>query len=389
MPIKLFPSLSGNPEWGDIAGSINFQTDLAAILSDKSPQSHNHNLSELFEKSYNSLDDLPDISNFINLDSMPQPAPCYTFDGSDDYLEISHRTIIDVSENFSIILRCSVDEMDEFRVLAAKGIRSSNTGWTIFCDYGTLGFSIGDGSKYLTATHSRLLSEGEIYQIAVSYNHDVRTLILCINNEVESFDFTILNTPQGNISPLIVGKNPANSDFSKLSVVSLIYINDSLSNSELLRNYGNGNMPNYELSIMKTDIALALLPTNFGRYYWYDSSLQENHGKINGGMQACFNTEKVIIPLKNTNGDLSLSGAITAGYSVDYIYCNNHNLADLSISVGIGIDSVITSETISGDSEKIIPVNRMFSMNFDNSLDVNFDDTPVDCDIIVFLSKQL
>ncbi|MDX9790452.1 MAG: hypothetical protein RBT61_06465, partial [Candidatus Kapabacteria bacterium] len=191
MPIKMLPHITGNPEWGDIAGSLDFQTDLKIILDDKSSIVHNHNLSELDERNYSSLTNLPELSIYARkLNGLSISA--YTCDGIDDYLEIYSSPNLDVKNEFSFIFRFGIVNYENFQVIAAKGVRNSNTGWTLFCDNGILGFSIGDGAKFLTASHSKQLSLGLIYQVSVIYSNTSKELKLWIDDDAESFDFSNL-----------------------------------------------------------------------------------------------------------------------------------------------------------------------------------------------------
>jgi uncharacterized Zn-binding protein involved in type VI secretion len=50
-------------EWGLITGTLSDQTDLQTALNNKSATTHNHNLNDLTEKSYNSLTDKPNLSS--------------------------------------------------------------------------------------------------------------------------------------------------------------------------------------------------------------------------------------------------------------------------------------------------------------------------------------
>ena len=52
---------SGDSVWGAITGTLADQTDLSSALAGKSATTHNHNLADLTEKSYNSLTDKPTI----------------------------------------------------------------------------------------------------------------------------------------------------------------------------------------------------------------------------------------------------------------------------------------------------------------------------------------
>ena len=69
--------------WGDIQGTLSDQTDLQAALDLKSDTSHNHNLNDLTEKSYNSLDDLPTIPDEL----------------ADLIDDADHRTVTDVEKS--------------------------------------------------------------------------------------------------------------------------------------------------------------------------------------------------------------------------------------------------------------------------------------------------
>lgn len=389
MPIKLLPAISGNPEWGDIAGSLEFQSDLKNALDNKSPQTHNHNLNDLNEKSYNSLDDLPNLSNFARLDNLPEPLPCYITDGTDDYLEIKSSSDIDVSENFSFVIRTSIESHGEFKILAAKGVRSSNTGWTLFCDYGTIGFSIGDGSKYLTATHTQILDESKIYQIAVSYNHSTHQLLLGINNIVEEFDFTSLNEPVGNSDSALIAKIPASSNFTEMAVHSFFFFGNSLSSDTIIQLFSNGNFEIYTRILLHNDLEMALIPVSFGKFFWYDFAGNEHHAEVKGGMHPAHNAKQIVIPLINLTEDITLTDAIPAGYSVEYFVCYNHDTTSAEISFSVGSNTLISSESIGSDEEKTFAINHLESIYEHSDISVQFDLTIVEFDVHIFLKNQL
>lgn len=388
MPIKLLPAVNGNPEWGDIAGNINLQSDLQSRLDSKSSAEHNHNLSELNEKSYNSLDDLPELSDFSKLSNMPQPAYCFKCDGIDDYFQIKSSIDIDVSENFSIIMRVSILQHGEFRVIAAKGSRSSNTGWTIFCDYGTLGFSIGDGSKYLTASHSQSLDEGKIYQISVSYNHSSKILNLGIDNLIEVFEFTNLNLPAMNVNPLLIGKNPASNQFTNIAVHSFFFIDETLNSDKLVQLFANGNFVVSSGIYLDYDVKLAFIPNYFGKYYWYDTSGNERHAEILGNMQPAFNPHKIIIPLLELEDDIYLTDAVPAGYSIDYITVFNHDTEDNEITITAGADTIVNMQIIQSEEEKIFSVNKLISFYNSVALTILTENADTEIDVHIILSNH-
>ena len=389
MPIKLLPAINGNPEWGDISGSIDFQTDLSEILETKSPASHNHNLNSLTEKSYNSLDDLPVLDEFLNINSASQLIPCYKFDGTDDYLEIKHSPAVDSGENFSIIFRAAVTAHSAFAVIAAKGVRSTFTGWTLFCDFGTVGFSIGDGTKYLTSTHSRILTEDKMEQIAVSYDNSEKKLLLGINNVIEEFDLTSLGTPEGNSSPLLIGKNPANSNYSQIGVHSVIILRKSLLFNDILKLYNNGTFALYDEYKCSVEISLALLPRAFGKYFWFDSSAGEHHASVIGGMIPVYRSHLVVIPLLLITDDLNLSDAVPEGYSIEYISFYNHGIEPVDVTFSSGSLELISSESVGADSERTFSLQFLPSVYLSSDVSVTFGTGSIEFDVVIILKNQL
>ncbi|MDT3739819.1 MAG: hypothetical protein RO257_10010 [Candidatus Kapabacteria bacterium] len=389
MPIKLLPAINGNPEWGDISGSIDFQTDLSEILETKSPASHNHGLNSLTEKSYNSLDDLPALDEFLNINAAAQLLPCYKLDGTDDYLEIKHSPAVDSGENFSIIIRTSVITHSAFAVIAAKGVRSTFTGWTLFCDYGTVGFSIGDGTKYLTASHSRILTEGKMEQIAVSYDNSEKKLLLGIDNEIEEYDFASLGTPAGNSSPLLIGKNPVNTNYSQIGVHSVIILRKSLLFNDILKLYNNGTFALYDEYKCSDEISLALLPRAFGKYFWFDSSGGEHHASVMGEMNPVYRSHLVIIPLLLITDDLNLSDAVPDGYSIEYVSFYNHGIEPVGVTFSSGSVELISSESVGADSERTFSLQFLPSVYLSSDVSVTFGTGSIEFDVVIILKNQL
>jgi hypothetical protein len=389
MPIKLLPAINGNPEWGDISGSIDFQTDLSEILDTKSPASHNHSLNSLTEKSYNSLDHLPNLDEFLNINAAAELIPCYKLDGTDDYIEIKHSSAVDSVENFSIIIRTSVIAHSAFAVIAAKGVRSTFTGWTLFCDYGTVGFSIGDGTKYLTASHSRILTEGEMYQIAVTYDNSEKKLLLGINNVIEEFDLTSLGTPAGNSSPLLIGKNPANSDYSQIGIHSVIILRKLLLLNDILRLYNNGAFIFYDEYKCSDEISLALLPRAFGKYFWFDSSGGEHHASVLGGMIPVFRSNLVVIPLLLITDDVTLFDAVPEGYAIAYVSFYNHGIEQVDVTFSSSAIELISSESVAADSERTFSLQFLPSVYLSSDVSVTFGTGSIEFDVVIILKNQL
>ncbi len=389
MPIKLVPAINGNPEWGDISGSIEFQTDLSAILETKSPANHNHNLNDLTEKSYNSLDDLPILDEFLNINAAAELIPCYKFDGTDDYLEINHSQAVDSGENFSIIICAAAMAHSSFAVIAAKGVRSTFTGWTLFCDYGTVGFSIGDGTKYLTASHSRNLTEGKMYQIVVSYDNSEKKLLLGIDNVIEEFDLASLGAPSGNLSPLLIGKNPANSNYSQIGIHSVIILRKSILLNDILKLYNNGTFTLYDEYKCSAEISLALLPEAFGIYFWFDSSAGEHHASVMGGMVPVYRSHLVVIPLLLITDDTTLSDAVPEGYAIEYVSFYNHGIEPVDVTFSSGSVELISSESVGADGERTFSLQFLPSVYLSSGISISFGSGSIEFDVVIILKNQL
>lgn len=389
MPIKLLPAINGNPEWGDISGSIDFQTDLSEILETKSPANHNHNLNDLNEKSYNSLDDLPVLNEFLNINSAADLIPCYKTDGTDDYLEIKHSPSVDSGENFSIIIRAAMYAHSAFAVIAAKGVRSTFTGWTLFCDYGTVGFSIGDGTKYLTATHSRILTEGKMNQIAVTYDNSEKKLLLGIDNVIEEFDLASLGSPVGNSSSLLIGKNPANSNYSQIGIHSVIILRKSLAVEDIIKLYNNGAFTFYDEYKCSVEISLALLPGAFGKYFWFDSSAGEHHASVMGGMIPVYRSDLVIIPLLLITDDMTLADAVPDGCSIEYVSFYNQAVESVDVTFSSGAIELISSESVGADSERTFSLQFLPSVYLSSDVSISFGTGSIEFDVLIILKNQL
>lgn len=65
-PIWQDDETGGIPSWGSITGTLSDQTDLQGALDNKSATTHNHNLNDLSEKSYNSLSDKPTLGTIAD-----------------------------------------------------------------------------------------------------------------------------------------------------------------------------------------------------------------------------------------------------------------------------------------------------------------------------------
>ncbi len=386
MPIKMLPHITGNPEWGDIAGSLDFQTDLKIILDDKSSIVHNHNLSELDERNYSSLTNLPELSIYARkLNGLSISA--YTCDGIDDYLEIYSSPNLDLKNEFSFIFRFGIVNYENFQVIAAKGVRNSNTGWTLFCDNGILGFSIGDGAKFLTASHSKQLSLGLIYQVSVIYSNTSKELKLWIDDDAESFDFSNLGVPATNTEDLLISKNPANNNVYHLILHSAIFYDRCLSQAEIEYLYDNGK---YSFGVLNNDAAnidLLLLPDDYSRLYWFDKSGYNNHAIIYGGVALSRKPDKMSIPLMNITDDLLLPNSVPAGFRVSAVNIVNQSTEMCELSISIGTHEIISSETIQADAEVIFNPSYVHSFYDNSDILIEFSGSNIQVDIIIILEK--
>jgi hypothetical protein len=389
MPIKLLPAIAGNPEWGDIAGNIEFQSDLNNIFSQKSEINHNHNLNDLTEKSYLNLNDLPDLSVFSSIVNTSQKQVCYELDGTDDYIEIKHSSNLDVSSNFAIILSISIDEISEYVVLAAKGDRNDNKSWTIFCDFGTVSVSIGNGTNYFTASHLKLINQGQVYRIVFSYDNSSGIALLSIDNDVQTFDFSGLGNPIANSENILIGKNPANGNCYKIGLYSFFIFQTSLLPAKILQIFNN-NLENYSAKIFFSNLLkIGLIGNYFGKYFWFDISGLENHAIISSNLSPKLRAEEIIIPIKFADDDFDLINSIPRGYSIEYISIFNHSINLLDITIDVNSLTIVNETGITNDEEIVSSVHKMISAYNNSDLHIYLNGDDIECDIIIFLKRQI
>lgn len=390
MPIKLLPSINGNPEWGDIAGNISAQSDLTSALVNKSENSHNHSLNDLNEKSYDSLDDLPDLSVFITKNELPDLIETYYLDGINAYLELSRDFSYTISGDFTLSIVFMPHDSDEFDIIACKGLRSSNTGWTLFLSYGAIGFSIGDGTKYLTLSHSKIIEDYNNYHIVVSYDNLEKLMYISINGEIEEFELSTLGDPANNIDKIQIGRNPATSSCTALSIHSFMFITDSINMNQI--KYLERNICNSDYRAFKEfypGIEVFLASVSSGKYYWYDLSGNERHAKVLGGAVSVCNSDQLVIPLNLLTTNLTLANAVPAKYEISYISILNHTSSPINLTFSSNSFVLIDSIQVDSGEEINRNINYLYSLYEDSDISLEFEETEFEVDIQIILKKVL
>lgn len=389
MPVKYIPAISGSTEWGDIVGTITSQSDLNNLLSEKSPINHNHSLYELSEKSYNSLDDLPNLEIYHKNSDLISPCPAYICDGIDDYIKIINSLFIDVSQHFSIIILARIDEYSENFTIATKINSDSKKGWKLHCNYGVVKFSFGDGIAIESVNHSQTIDENRMYKFSISYDDDNKKLIFGIDDIFEEFVFPQFGAPENSIKDILIAKNDEENEYYKLAIHSFLFLNKSSSIKELREFVRNGRFNKQLLIENKVYVQLLLKQFSFGTKYWFDCSSRDRIAEIFGGLKPYFLCEKLIIPLIGLDDNKSFSKILPANYSVEYILSQNFSNDDCDLTIYIDSDLVIDSETIKDNNEKGFSIFRNLDTYIDSDLEIELSGINIDVSIYIILKKQL
>ena len=149
---------SGDSVWGAITGTLADQTDLSSALAGKSATTHNHNLADLTEKSYNSLTDKPTIPE------VPTAVSAFTNDA--EYVVQSNFN--DAQNTFQgyidTINQKSIDMVEPNGFIRD---RVSTMGILELCTDGTTVYKIDQNSTLTTRTDGKFAT-GTAFEVAAT-----------------------------------------------------------------------------------------------------------------------------------------------------------------------------------------------------------------------------